>query len=116
MAELQSYVDGWRKRACQAEAARELRIQEAKKIAVLCAQTLVKDFNAGRVFLIGSLAEGTFRLNSDIDLIVEGLAPQIYFSALSHISRIAGSFDIDLIPWESYKDKDEVLENGELLA
>lgn len=90
-------------------------MQEAHRIAVLCANTLVKDYNAAHVFLIGSLAEDCFRINSDIDLIVEGLAPHLYFKALSQISRLAGDFDIDLIPWESYKYKDEVLEKGKLL-
>ncbi len=115
MAELQSYIQGWRERARQAEAARVQRMHEAQKIAVLCANTLVKDYNATRVFLIGSLAEDSFRINSDIDLIVEGLAPHLYFKALSQISRSAGDFEIDLIPWEGYKYKTEVLEKGKLL-
>jgi len=115
MTEIQSYIHGWRERALRSEETRKQRMHAAQKSAALCAQTLIDEFNATRVFLIGSLAEGGFRLNSDIDLIVEGLAPQSYFHALSCISRLAGDIEVDLIPWESYKYKAEVLEKGRLL-
>ena len=115
MSELQTYIDGWRERARRAEAARKQRMNAAQQSATLGAQALVDEFGATRVFLIGSLVEGAFRLDSDIDLIVEGLAPQSYFRALSRLSRLAGEIAVDLIPWEGYKYKAEVLEKGKLL-
>ncbi len=115
MIAIESYVKGWRERARRAEEAKLARTQKAHEIAALCAKTLVDEYHAARVVLIGSLAEGLFRLDSDIDLIVEGLAPRSYFNALSCLSRLAGDFEIDLIPWESYKYKEEILEKGKLL-
>ena len=113
--DLKPYIDGWRRRAARAEAAKSERQNRALALARRCAAILADDFGAERVFLIGSLAEGCFRLDSDIDLVAEGVSPRDYFTALSKVSTAAGDFDVDLILWESYKYQDEVLEKGVIL-
>jgi predicted nucleotidyltransferase len=75
----------------------------------------VEEFGAKRVYLFGSLAEDLFRGTSDIDLVVEGLATDVYFKALSRISCLSREFQIDLIPLEEYKYKQELCEKGILL-
>ncbi|MBI5525420.1 MAG: nucleotidyltransferase domain-containing protein [Deltaproteobacteria bacterium] len=59
-------------------------------------KTLVRDFHARRVVLIGSVARGMARSDADIDLAVEGLAPAMYFRALAVLAGIAGR-SVDLI-------------------
>lgn len=115
MPKIHEYIEAYRRRAMAAQVAVERRAKRAHEMALGCAKKLVEDFGAVRVFLIGSLAEGCFRATSDIDLVVEGLAPALYFRASAKISRIAGEFEVDLIPWETYKYKAEVLEKGKLL-
>lgn len=38
----------------------------------------------------------------------------MFFRAAAKISRLAGEFEVDLIPWETYKYKEEVLEKGDV--
>jgi predicted nucleotidyltransferase len=85
---------------------------KAITLAEQCAAILQQDFGAQKVYLFGSLAEGYFRRNSDIDLVVEGLDPRYYYKALCRIYQIVENFDVDLIPFEDYKYKDTVLEQG----
>jgi predicted nucleotidyltransferase len=54
-----------------------------------------------RVFLIGSLARGNFGLDSDIDLVVEGLPAEALFHAGADLEGIAKDIGVDLIPLES---------------
>ena len=115
MPEIKEYIEAYRRRARRAESLRQKRAEQAREVAALCAERLVRKFGASRVYLFGSLVENRFRLDSDIDLIVAGLLPALFFQASAHISRLAGSFKVDVIPWESYRYQAEVLEKGKLL-
>jgi predicted nucleotidyltransferase len=115
MPEISQYIEAYRRRARRAEALRQKRVEQAHGIAQHCAEKLVREFGAERVYLFGSLAEDCFRLDSDIDLAVAGLPPRIFFQASAQISRLAGDVKVDVIPWESYKYQAEVLEKGKLL-
>ena len=82
-------------RRARAEArARELalRLPEAKRL-------LVERFGARRVILFGSLARGALEEWSDVDLAVEGIAPEDYFTA---IAELVGLFErpVDLVEIE----------------
>src|SRR5688572_12040216 len=50
--------------------------------AIEQAATILKEAGAEAVYLFGSLAEGTFRPDSDIDLAVTGLPPDQFFQAM----------------------------------
>ena len=115
MPEIKEYIEAYRCRALHTERLRQKRAGQAREIALRCAERLVREFGAKRVYLLGSLAEDRFRLDSDIDLMVAGLAPEIFFQASAQISRLAGDLKVDVIPWESYKYQAEVLERGKLL-
>jgi predicted nucleotidyltransferase len=73
-------------------------------------------FGAKAVWLFGSLAGGDFRLDSDVDLAVDALAPELYFGAVAELSRVLG-VDVDLVVLESCPAslRDEVLVRGERL-
>jgi len=113
--EIRDYIKAWRKRAKSSRDADNRRAQEAYEAARRCAETLVDKFGARRVYLFGSLAEGMFKRASDIDLVVEGLNPVLFFKAYVEISDLAGKFNVDLIPFEAYKYKSEIFEKGKLL-
>jgi predicted nucleotidyltransferase len=115
MTEMLEYIEAYRRRAQEQQKVIARRAEKAYEIALSCARRLVEEFGADRVLLIGSLAEGYFRATSDIDLVVQGLSPRLFFRASAQIARAAGDFEVDLIPWETYKYKTEVLEKGRLL-
>jgi predicted nucleotidyltransferase len=98
--DLSSYADGLRQRA----RAHEQRI--AERNSQLCAalpsavQRLVRDFGVSRVVLFGSLARGEAHLESDVDLLVEGIAPSKLFEAAAMLSSQLQA-DVDLVPAEA---------------
>jgi predicted nucleotidyltransferase len=93
------YKDGW--------AARRLAEREADERARLAAraelprlvEVLVRDFGVDRVVLIGSLARGDFRADSDIDLVARGLRGAALFTAGAALERVSARA-VDLIPME----------------
>ncbi|MCK6561222.1 nucleotidyltransferase domain-containing protein [candidate division KSB1 bacterium] len=112
---MRPYIEAYRRRIRGARVSRRQRAELARELALGCAQKLADEFGATRVYLCGSLAEGRFRLTSDIDLAVEGLAPEKFFKASAAIARFARDFDVDLIPFETYKYQAEILEKGQIL-
>ncbi len=116
--EVAEYRRHWRERA-EREATRQRELaSRARAEAGRVAQVLVREFGASRIYLFGSLAqEGRFHEWSDVDLAVEGIAPERFFKAWA----AAGAYSdvpIELV------DLDEVggpmrtliLEYGELLC
>ncbi len=78
------------------------RQREARKAAEKCARVLKERYGAREVYLFGSLAgQSPWHRGSDIDLAVEGLAPQHYFAALSTLYELLPEgLELDLIPIE----------------
>lgn len=60
------------------------------------AATLLKAAGAREVYVFGSAVENRFREDSDIDLAVAGLPPEIFFATMG---RLANLFDrpVDLV-------------------
>ncbi|MEO0248161.1 MAG: nucleotidyltransferase domain-containing protein [candidate division WOR-3 bacterium] len=81
---------------------RQTRLAQARQAAWECAHRLYETYGVQRVYLIGSVARGTFfHERSDIDLVVEGLPPQRYFQALADLwRRLPPGMELDLIPLE----------------
>ena len=68
--------------------------------AVRLARLATERFSFRRLYLYGSVATGSpLSVWSDIDLAVEGLAPDDYFKLLGTLSAEAG-YPIDVKPWE----------------
>ncbi|MBI4702744.1 MAG: nucleotidyltransferase domain-containing protein [Deltaproteobacteria bacterium] len=94
------YVRAHRERFRQEASERAALAAQAWEAACRAGASLVGELGAARVLLIGSLARGDFRLGSDIDLVVEGLAPQRFFAACAAADRLGGIFAVDLVPFE----------------
>jgi uncharacterized protein len=77
------------------------------------AETL-KSFGATDVYLFGSLAKGTFRSDSDIDLAVSGIPPEKFFEAMGRAEDVLKR-EIDLIDLDEKNPFVEFLKShGEL--
>ncbi len=116
--EIAEYKRHWRKRAEREAAHRRAIASTARAEARQVAQMLVREFGANRVYLFGSLAqEGRFHERSDVDLAVEGIAPEHFYKAWAATGAYSG------VPIEMV-DLDEVgepmvkliLKYGELLC
>lgn len=89
------YVEAWRRRfAEQAEADRRYA-EEAWEEARKAARFLADRYGVRRVVLFGSLPAGRFRQGSDVDLAVDGLAPERFFRADAQLAWNA-SVPIDM--------------------
>ncbi len=88
---------GFRRR----ELLRQNRYAMARKAALRLTDILVREYQARRVILIGSLTDAErFDLHSDIDIAVEGLESDRYFPALGKLLECADDFEVDLVPVE----------------
>jgi predicted nucleotidyltransferase len=90
--------------------------QQAMREALQMVDTLVKDFGATQIILFGSLAWGRFAANSNIDLAVEGISPEHFFTALAAVSRLTDRW-VELKPLEALEPHfhQRVLATGEVL-
>lgn len=95
------YIDAWkekdtaiREKACQ--------IQETlwRKFPDIAGR--LKSLGAREVIVFGSLVEGDFRIDSDMDLAVKGLPEDKYLDALMLVEKILVStgVDFDLVLYE----------------
>jgi len=80
----------------------EKRKEQALEAAEACIRLLKERFGARRVILFGSLAgQGAWHGRSDIDLAVEGLAPDEFFPAYSACcDLLPRGLKLDLVPLE----------------
>jgi predicted nucleotidyltransferase len=113
--EYESYIETWRARVNKRKEREKQLSKVAKERAKKCAEFLAEEFKVRRVYLFGSLAEGFFHEDSDIDLAVEGLEPHLYFKALAKLHEVSGGFKVDLVPLEVSPYKDIIVKEGELL-
>ncbi len=83
-------------------AVKKSRLQQAEQAAEACRKVLEEQFGARRVYLFGSLAgHSPWHSRSDVDLAVEGLAPERYVSALSALWELMPEgLELDLITLE----------------
>lgn len=90
------YKEAWdRKRQKEEEALLKRKSLLTQKVK-LCAEKL-RELGGKKVILFGSLATGTFRKNSDIDIAVEGLSVNGYFKALGVLEEIFEDIEFDLV-------------------
>lgn len=78
------------------------RREELRNLAKRIAKMLKEKYKVKRVFLIGSLVKRYIHESSDIDLMVERLAPEVYITALTEAYDILPpGIDLNLIPFEN---------------
>jgi len=93
---VQYYRNAWKKRAIEEASRNESRRIRALECAQEISDFLVKEFNAQRTVLIGSvLQRDRFRDTSDIDIVVEAIAPSEFFRAVA-LCQLP-EFKVDLI-------------------
>ena len=102
MSDYAEYVIAWRARLVDRERRRDERVLRLRQAARDCARCLVRDFGAKKVYLFGSLLDGSLVHNrSDIDLAVEGLDGGAYFKALRDLGTLLpDGIELDLVPLE----------------
>ncbi len=82
----------------------EALLQRAWHTAHKIAAMLYDDFGASQVAVFGSLAQQNwFSERSDIDIVVWGLSPDQYLSAVSETIGFSEKFKIDLVKYENCK-------------
>ena len=97
------YVEAWRGRLARRASEQQMRARCLRKVARTCAQRLVHDFGARKVYLFGSLLDDDLVHDwSDIDLVVEGLEERLYFKALRNVWELLPTGgELDLVLLES---------------
>jgi predicted nucleotidyltransferase len=117
--DLNGYREAWKLRRHREHAADCALAEEIRRSLPAMVTHLVKVYGVKRVILIGSLARGTFRKGSDVDLVVEGgLQGRQLFAAGADLERMMPvGVQVDLIPIEEAPRRlTEVLEEeGEVL-
>lgn len=92
--------------------------EELKKLAYEAAKILKNKYKVKRIFLIGSVAKGYVHERSDIDIVAEGLAPELYIKALTDIYDILPpGIELNLIPFEDAFEslREKAIKEGELI-
>jgi uncharacterized protein len=93
---IEKYRKAWDERAEEAKRRNESRRHEALQCAQKLAGMLVDRFGAKKVELFGSvLHKDRFNKDSDIDIAVEGIGPEKYFSAVAECQT--ADFPVDLV-------------------
>jgi predicted nucleotidyltransferase len=67
------------------------------------AASALKAVGAKEVYVFGSARKGTMRPNSDVDMAVSGLPPEVFFRAMAKASRALGR-PVDLIDLDEDND------------
>jgi len=91
------------------------RSEEFLRLSQKVAEILKNEYHVKRVFLIGSLVSGIVHEKSDIDIVVEGLAPEFHIKALTRIYDVLPpGVELNLIPFEDAFDslKKKTVEKG----
>ena len=94
------------------------RKEELRKAAEKCVFLLRDKYGVRRAYLIGSLVKGIVHERSDIDLVVEGLAPDLHMKALTELCDfLPVGVDLNLIPYEDAFEslRQKALDEGELM-
>ena len=94
------------------------RKEELRNLGKKIAQMLKEKYKVKRVFLIGSAVTGCIHERSDIDIVVEGLPPELYMDALVDANDIVErKIEVNLIPYEKAFEslRKKTLEEGELV-
>lgn len=94
------------------------RREELRKTTKRCVSVLKDEYKVRRVFLIGSLVKGFIHERSDIDLVVEGLSPELYMKALTELwDLLPTGVELNLIPYEDAFEslKEKAINEGELI-
>ena len=112
--ELRNFSSGWRRRKRE----KDIHLQKKHSLAMEKAQQvgnmLKEKYHAQKVFLFGSLVNGTYWEHSDIDIAVSGFNDACYLDAFWDATQMVLPFDLDLVILEdvSAKLENRILNEG----
>jgi hypothetical protein len=112
------YKKKWEVRLKKREEEKGRSAEKLFRLSLIAAQLLAKQFKARKVYLFGSVASPEFfHEKSDVDLAVEGISAEKYFSALAKLSGVFGGRKVDLVPLEDAAPgiKKRIEEKGKLI-
>lgn len=95
--DLSHYAAGLRERDRAQRRNETKHCERLRRTLPAVVQRFVREFGVTRVVLFGSFARGDARLDSDVDLLVDGLQPERLFEAMATLSRELDA-DVDLVP------------------
>ena len=72
--------------------------------------SILRKYGVQEIYIFGSLADGTYNENSDIDIAVRGLKPELYFKAYSEL-RFNITRKIDHLNMDTQKRFVQMLDN-----
>jgi len=76
----------------------------------------LKSIGCKEIFLFGSLVDGTFNEDSDIDLAATGISARVYFKALVDLPRIIDhKVDLVILDYTSKEFERKIRNRGEKL-
>jgi uncharacterized protein len=97
----QKYIDYWRDRQTKQKLESAMLARQAWADIQKVAELLRCKFGATRVIVFGSLVrDDRFDAESDIDMAVEGILPEDYFTAMAEVNEVSHQW-VDLKPMES---------------
>lgn len=105
-------VDAWRARGAAREASERAHRASVRALLPAVTRLLVEDFGAQRVVLFGSFARETADERSDVDLLVDGIAPERLGDAHVAVLDAMPGLWVDLVPASGARA--EVLARAEL--
>ena len=82
---------------------------------VKAAAVVLKERGAREVYIFGSVATGNIHEDSDVDIAVEGLPPELFFKVMGEVNSLLGR-SLDLIDLDEQSPFTRYLkEEGELI-
>jgi len=105
--EREHYIKALRNRPPFPEPTPEIRAEHARLMVLIreAANMLKTRFGAKRVILFGSMAQPLFfRLDSDVDIAIEGITVDDYWEAWREVEKIIEDKSIDFIDVADAKD------------
>jgi predicted nucleotidyltransferase len=113
---MDTYINYWKNQKIQRSQERLKQVKKARDSLEKITTLLVQEFQATKIILFGSLVNGKFDQESDIDLAVAGIPKSDYFRAFAAVNDI-GDRPIDLKPLEDLEPYflQKVLNTGECI-
>ncbi len=108
------YLPGVRKRLADEQTSWHQRRERAWQSARRAAEVL-RQFGVTQVVAFGSLTRaGMYDERSDIDLAVQGLAPDRFWDGYVQVAAVVGDFEFDLVDLDRCAEhlRNEILRNG----
>ncbi|EAW36723.1 nucleotidyltransferase family protein [Lyngbya sp. PCC 8106] len=113
---MSNHIQYWRERQAKQKAQNQRMVMQARSQLVDIVNVLVDKFKVTKVIVFGSLVKDKFTAESDIDIAVEGIRKQDFFTALSEVNRQTNRW-VDLKPIEDLEPhfRQRVFETGECI-